>query len=333
MLNIARLEARVRAAMAEARVPGLALSIVANGELHYAAGFGVASVEDGGPPITPETIFRIGSTSKPIAALVILRLVDEGRLELDTPIREILPDFALSEAGAVDRITLRMLLNHRSGLPSAANYLGAREPGEFRRLVYETLPEFPLLSPPGQRWSYSNPGIDLAALVAETATGEHYADLARRLVFEPLGLTRTTHDPLVAAAYPLAQSHHLDEAGELRVLRRVSDNVLHYASGFAFSTALDMAKFGQFFLQGGCWQGERLLSERSLAAMQGPETAFQGLFASSYGLGLIAYEHQGEWRYMHPGRIDGYAHIWSYIPRARRRRNHPVQPVRAMGDA
>ena len=314
MLQIARLEARVRAAMTEANVPGLALSIVAEGELHYAAGFGTTSVEDGGQPVTPATIFRIGSTSKPIAACVILRLVDEGRLDLDTPISEILPDFQLSEAGAVDHITLRLLLSHQSGLPSAANYLGAREPGEFRRLIYEVLPQFPLLAPPGQLWSYSNPGIDLAAFVAETVTGECYRDLAQRLLFDPLGLERTTLDPLVAASYPIAQSHYMDEDGELRVLHRIADNVLHYASGFVFSTALDMAKFAQLMLQGGIWEGERLLSAESLAAMHGPEVTFTGLFASGYGLALGMREHQGVRRHMHPGRIDGYAHYWSYIP-------------------
>ena len=314
MLQIARLEARVRAAMTEANVPGLALSIVAEGELHYAAGFGTTSVEDGGQPVTPATIFRIGSTSKPIAACVILRLVDEGRLDLDTPISEILPDFQLSEAGAVDHITLRLLLSHQSGLPSAANYLGAREPGEFRRLIYEVLPQFPLLAPPGQLWSYSNPGIDLAAFVAETVTGECYRDLAQRLLFDPLGLERTTLDPLVAASYPIAQSHYMDEDGELRVLHRIADNVLHYASGFVFSTALDMAKFAQLMLQGGIWEGERLLSAESLAAMHDPEVTFTGLFASGYGLALGMREHQGVRRHMHPGRIDGYAHYWSYIP-------------------
>lgn len=314
MLHIARLESRVRAAMAEANVPGLALSIVADGELHHAAGFGITSVEDGGQPVTPATIFRIGSTSKPIAACVLLRLVDEGQLDLDTPISEILPDLQLSEASAVDHITLRLLLSHQSGLPSAANYLGAREPGEFRRLIYEVLPQFPLLAPPGQLWSYSNPGIDLAAFVAETVTDEPYADLAQRLLFEPLGLERTTLDPLVAATYPIAQSHYLDETGELRVLHYIADNVLHYASGFAFSTALDMAKFAQFMLQGGIWEGQRLLSAESLAAMQGPEVTFNGLSISGYGLALGMLEHQGIRRHVHPGRIDGYAHYWSYVP-------------------
>ena len=317
MLQIARLETRVRAAMAEANVPGLALSIVAEGELHYATGYGTTSVEDGGQPVTPATIFRIGSTSKPIAACVILRLVDERRLDLDTPISEILPDFQLSEVGAVDQITLRLLLSHQSGLPSAANYLGAREPSEFRRLIYEVLPQFPLLAPPSQLWSYSNPGIDLAAFVAETVTGERYCDLAQRLLFDPLGLERTTLDPLVAASYPIAQSHYADEHGELRVLHRIADNVLHYASGFVFSTALDMAKFAQFMLQGGVWEREHLLSTDSLAAMQGPEVVFDGLFASGYGLGLGMREHQGIRRHMHPGRIDGYAHYWSYIPERR----------------
>ena len=317
MLHIARLESRLRAAMAEANVPGLALSIVADGELHYAAGFGTTSVEAGGQPVTPETIFRIGSTSKPIAAFVIMRLVDQGLLDLDTPISEILPDFQLSEPGAVDQITLRLLLSHQSGLPSAANYLGAREPGEFRRLIYEVLPQFPLLAPPEQLWSYSNPGIDLAAFVATTVTGESYAELAQRLLFDPLGLERTTLDPLIAASYPMAQSHYLDESGDLCVLHRIADNVLHYASGFAFSTAKDMARFAQLMLQGGVWEGERLLSAASLAAMQGPEVTFPGLTVGGYGFALLMVEHQGIRRYIHPGRIDGYGHYWSYLPERR----------------
>src|SRR5438093_8086977 len=116
LLNVRALEQRIADAMGAAGVPGLALAVVQGDEVVYARGFGVTSVEDGGLPVTPQTLFRIGSTTKPLTGTAVMRLVEAGQLDLDRPVRDRLDWFALSEPGA-ERVTLRMLMSHTAGLP------------------------------------------------------------------------------------------------------------------------------------------------------------------------------------------------------------------------
>ncbi len=121
MLSLYSLEQHIEAQMKAARIPGLALAIVKDQEVIYAKGFGVTSVEDGGLPVTPQTLFRIGSTTKPLTGTAVMRLVEDGKLNLDRPVREYVDWLTFSEEGAIDRVTLRMLMSHTAGLPTAAD--------------------------------------------------------------------------------------------------------------------------------------------------------------------------------------------------------------------
>src|SRR5262245_20104766 len=106
MMRIAAMEARVTLAIAAAAVPGLALAVVHHGEVIYAKGFGVTSVEDGGTPVTARTLFQIGSTTKPLTGTMLMRLVERGDLALDLPVRTWIPGLTLSMPGAAERVTL-----------------------------------------------------------------------------------------------------------------------------------------------------------------------------------------------------------------------------------
>ena len=118
MLNIYRLEQQIAEDMGAANVPGLSLAVVEGNEVVYARGFGVTSLEDGGKSVTPETLFRIGSITKPHTGTAVMRLVDEGRLDLNAPVRLYLDWFTLSDEEMADRVTLRHLLSHTAGLPT-----------------------------------------------------------------------------------------------------------------------------------------------------------------------------------------------------------------------
>ncbi len=118
MLNLYKLEQRIEQGMQKGHVPGLALAIVKDQEVIYARGFGVTSVEDGGAPITPQTLFRIGSTTKPMTGTAIMRLVEAGKLDLDRPVKEYIDWLTLSEEDVAGRVTLRMLMSHTAGLPN-----------------------------------------------------------------------------------------------------------------------------------------------------------------------------------------------------------------------
>ena len=241
MLNFHQLEQNIEASMHQSHIPGLALAIVHEYKLIYARGFGVTSVEDGGVPVTPETLFRIGSITKPLTGTAIMRLVEAGKLDLDTPVKAYIDWFRLSDPEATAHVTLRMLLSHTSGLPTDAQHVGKRDPEGLEISVREQIPEYTLLAPPNTVMSYSNPGLNLAGYIAEVASGKHYAEFMQEAVFEPLQMHRTTFDPTRAMTYPVAQSHDLDKDGELHVQHQYADNVAHYPSGFAISTVMDLA--------------------------------------------------------------------------------------------
>lgn len=314
MLNIYALEALVTAAMQAAKVPGVALAIVHNREVIYARGFGVTSIEDGGIPVTAQTIFRIGSTSKPLTTTAVMQLVEAGKLELDTSISEILPDLELSVPGAIHEVTLRRLLSHTAALPTAAEHYGTREAAGLRASVYRDIAKYPLVAPVGKIWSYSNPGINLAGYLAELVAGKPYTELMQERVFDPLAMKRTTLDPTIAMTYPVAQSHTLDAEGNLHVDHHFADNTMHYPSGFIMSTALDLANFAIMHLSQGQFAGKQVLSPASVAEMQTPVARFTSLNDSGYGLTLSSFNYKGVRQVGHGGRISSFASSFEMVP-------------------
>lgn len=165
MLNVQALEQDIQKHMQTAHVPGLALAIVQDREVIYSRGFGLTSVEDGGLPVTPQTLFRIGSITKSMTTTAIMRLVESGQLELDRPVREYVPWLTFSEEDAAERITLRRLLSHSAGLPTSHTPFGRRTPGGLEEYVREDVPQYPFVAPPGKLYSYSNPGIRIAGYI------------------------------------------------------------------------------------------------------------------------------------------------------------------------
>lgn len=314
MLNLFELENRVTSAMQAARVPGAALAIVHDHKLVYARGFGVTSIEDGGMPVTPGTIFRIGSTSKPLTTTAIMRLVAAGTLELDTPIDEILPDLELSVPGAVKAVTLRKLLSHMAALPTAAEHYGSREAAGLRQGVYSDIAGYPLIAPVGKIWSYSNPGINLAGYIAERVSGQPFTQLMQELVFDPLNMKRTTFDPTIAMTYPLAQSHTLNADGNLEVDHHYADNTMHYPSGFVMSTVLDLANFAMMHLSGGSFDGQPILAPELVAEMHTPQVRFPSINDDGYGLTFSSYNYKGVRLVGHGGRISSFASSFEMVP-------------------
>ncbi len=300
--------------MAAANVPGVALAIIHERKVIYARGFGVTSIEAGGIPVTPETIFRIGSTSKPLTTTAIMRLVEAGKLELDTPISEILPDLELSVPGAIQEVTLRKLLSHTAALPTDADHYGPREAPGLRAGVYGDIASYPLIAPVGRIWSYSNPGINLAGYLAELVSDKPYSQMMQELVFDPLHMTRTTLDPTIAMTYPLAQSHSSDAEGKLVVDHHYADNTMHYPSGFIMSTVLDLANFALLHLGGGTFEGEQILAPASVTEMHTPVVRFKSLNDDGYGLTLSSFNYKGVRQVGHGGRISSFACHFEMVP-------------------
>ncbi len=306
------LEELVREEMERCSVPGVALAITDRDGVLYARGFGVTSLEDGGTAVSPRTLFRVGSTTKPLTGIAVLRLVEEGALDLDAPVRRYVPWLELNDSEAAERISLRMLLSHTSGLPADSMDFGPRDPEKLEAHLREALPRYELVGAPGERYCYSNVGINLAGYVAEAVGGRYYAELMRELVLDPLGMSLTTFDPTVAMTYSVAQSHVADERGRPVVEHRYGDHAGRYPCGSAISNVLDLSSLAQLLLGSGCFRGRHVLSERSFAEMTRSHARVDD--GSEYGLTLRLEERGGVRLVGHDGRTNNFGCVLKTAP-------------------
>lgn len=314
MLNTERLSERIKTEMDAAKVPGVSLCVIHAHEVVYADGFGTTSVEDGGLPVTPQTLFRIGSTTKPLTGTAILRLVEQERLDLDRPVKSYIPWFAMKDSDATAKVTMRHVMSHTSGLAVDAAHWGPRDPEGLERYVRDKIPEYDLIADPGEVFQYSNPAVDVAGYVAEVVAGKQFTELMQELVFDPLEMSRTTLDPLVAMTYPLAQSHDVDENGNLAVQHRYADHVGDYPAGYVMSTALDMANFALMLLGRGSFKGSQVLQPESFQEMTSPQVRTFMAPGHAYGLLMMVSDHRGLPRFGHGGTISTFHHQFELMP-------------------
>ena len=178
------LDAKIRAGMREHGIPGVAMGMIYR-EPRYIKGYGVTNV-DYPVPVDGDTLFRIGSTTKTFTGTVAMRLVDQGKLDLDARVREYLPEFATSQPSVARRVTVRQLLNHSAGW--LGEYYADKGPGDDALARYvEGIERLPQQTPLGEAFAYNNAAIVLAGRVIEAVTGSTYEEVVRELVLDPIG--------------------------------------------------------------------------------------------------------------------------------------------------
>jgi len=241
--------------MKEHSVPGVGIAILENGRIIWAKGYGVRSA-GGGDAVDADTVFSAGSVSKLVNAALVLRMVQDGRLDLDADINQYLTSWKVpeSEHSRSTDVTLRHLLSHTSGFSQH----GFRdfEPGEPLPTVLQTLDGLPpakhdpvrLLFEPGSAMKYSGGGITVSQLLVEDVTGLSYARAAQTHVFEPLDMARSTFvNPLPPTHGNIARAH--DENGKPRALPVGYESMPELAASGLWASTTDMAKFIQALLQ------------------------------------------------------------------------------------
>lgn len=237
-------------------------------------------------PMQKDSLFRIASMTKPITALGIMALVDDGKLPVDDPVEKYLPEFKGQMLVAsrspeqvvlkkpVRPITLKDLLTHTSGLPSGFPQ-GLADLYVRRQL---TLAEGVLVSSqqpldfePGSKWSYCNAGIDTLGRVIEVISGQSYESFLTERFFEPLGMSDTHVFPpeakrsRIVVVYQEKDGHLIPAQNHILSMPEGAKHPI--PAGGLYSTATDLAKLYQMMLQRGQWQGRQLVSERSVSAM------------------------------------------------------------------
>jgi len=255
------------AKMAEYRVPGVALGVLENGAVTI-RGLGVTSVED--PlPVTAHTVFPIASISKTFAATAIMRLVEQGKIDLRAPVRTYLPDFRVQDEAVSRSVTIWNLLTHTSGWEGQV--AGPERGEDTLRNFVSTLGDLMQLAPPGAAWSYNNAGFSVAGRVIEVVTGSSINRAIRDLVFAPLGLTHagTTAGEFITQRF--AVGHGVRGDGPPTLQRPFSPSTSVTAGGVGLCMT-DLLAYAKFHLgDGTASSGERLLTRATLDEMRTPQ--------------------------------------------------------------
>ena len=306
------LAARLEARLAELNLPGLALGVVADDELVFARGLGLADVE-GKKPVTPETLFAIGSTSKAFTATLVGMLADEGALSFDTPIGEVLPWFTPQVKGSGELPILRDLLAHRTGFVRMDMlwYGTGVEPD----LVLRTAAKAEAYAPFRKEFHYNNVMYLAAGRACEEVTEKSWHELVRARFFEPLGMKSSStsiaeaqRDPRLALGYTWDATAKRFEHAPMRELTAIAP------AGAINSNVVDMARWVRCLLGKGELEGRRIVSAAALAETWKPHNK---VGADSYGLGWFLRSWRGQPYVEHGGNIDGFAAQVSLLPESK----------------
>jgi CubicO group peptidase (beta-lactamase class C family) len=253
-------------------------------------------------PMRPDSLFWIASQSKPITATALMMLVDEGKVKLDDPVEKYLPEFK-GQMVVIEKdsdhmllrkpkhpITVRNILTHTSGMP----FSSAMETPTLDLLpLHDAVRSYamtPLTFEPDSKWAYSNAGINTAGRIIEVVSGMPFEDFLDKRLFAPLGMKDTTFWPSEEQVTRLAKSYRPNK--EKNGLEEIKISQLKYPlsdrkrgpmpAGGLFSTAGDVGRFCQMILNGGVYNGKRLLSEDAVKQMTTKQT---GDLQQNWGLG------------------------------------------------
>ncbi|WP_077798153.1 serine hydrolase [Streptomyces sp. JHA26] len=283
---------RIAVAQAEGRAPSLVAAVVRDGRTVW---HGARTSVDGHGP-DENVQYRIGSITKTFTAVLVLRLRDEGMLDLGDRLEKHLPGTGAGEA------TIAGLLAHTGGL--AAESPGPwweRTPGSLRPELADVLGERPLLHPVGRRHHYSNPGYTLLGALVERLRGAPWEEVLRREVLEPLGLDRTTTRPQA----PHAGGWAVHPWADVMLAEPVEDLGRMAPAGQLWSTTGDLARFAAFLTRG----DDKVLSAETVREMRTPAAPAEAADVAdgvTYGLGLQIQHRNGRLLVGHSGSLPGF---------------------------
>jgi D-alanyl-D-alanine carboxypeptidase len=299
----------VKSEMAKRHIPGASVVVIRNGRVILASNYGQANIELS-VPVTPDSVFKLASLTKPFTATAIMILVEERKISLDDRIAEYLPGLPSQWAN----VTIRQALSHTSGV---TDYLQAPRwswqsswrqdltPEEFIKFASEAPPLFA----PGEGIRYSNTGFYLLGMVIQKVSGKPYGQFLAERIFRPLQMTASKRDSLTEIV-PNRVNGYVFSDGTLRNAEYTSETWA-YSEGGIISTAADLAKYEAAL------DTEKILKQSSLEQMWTPSKLNDGRLAiigdngagkpNYYGLGWFISEHRGHKIIFHPGDKPGFS--------------------------
>ena len=307
------LEPAIERAMLDGDIPSLTIALVDGEDIVWSEGYGESN-RWARTPAVPGTVYIIASTLKAQATVALLQLYEEGRFDLHDPVSDYLEGLEIPGEDPADPITFHHLLTHTSGLPTAYTSMplwGHEAPMEPREYLKR---EVKVQGPPGEEVRYSNPGYTLLAHVVQKLTDRDFRDVMREEVWEPLGMHDTAFRLSGSMEERLAQPYA--STGDDGGMEPVSRSRFHeWPAGNAYGTVEDQARFLAANLNGGLYDGHRVLDESTVDEMQtrqferfaGPMRAGWGGEEAGYGLTWWVSENPvGDRIFAHSGSIQGF---------------------------
>lgn len=293
----------VQAEMTRQHIPGLALLVVKDGKPIKEKAYGVSNIEKN-TPVKVTDRFDIGSIGKTFTATLIMQLVEQAKIKLDQPVRDILSDFPEKWKD----ITVRHLITHQSGLPDYALVPGVGLNDTYDQKTWkDTMFKLDLDFPTGQLYQYSNTNFVLLGMILEKELGESYRDIARKRIFEPLGMTDTDFKeagkglPTGSATGYFYIDNKLQDGGPGGVSPTPSD-------GGEFSTIYDLRKWVEAV------KTAKVLRKSTVTAMQTPARVASGR-KTGYGMGWMTATIEGSPQITHGGNSVGFSGTISTFPK------------------
>jgi len=300
----------------KAHMPGAGIALVSNGELLWCGGIGKADLASG-RDITCDTEFRVGSISKSFVALALLKLQEEGKINLEARLQDVAPEVPVKNSWeSTNPVRIVNLLEHTAGFDDmqASEVYNFKDPYDFSLLeVFKRFPEpQDVRWPPSTRMSYSNPGFGIAGYLVEKTAGKPFDQYIRETILRPIGMMNAdfpftdANKPLLATAYDGNPPHALPGYRYI-YLRPAGD--LKASPG-------ELAKFVQFFLRRGKSSDSQIVKPESIIRMETVESTLAAKNGLRLGYGLANYTEVvgGVVTHGHDGGIDGFISTYRYMP-------------------
>jgi CubicO group peptidase (beta-lactamase class C family) len=292
--------------MKRLQVPGVAMGIYHKGE-ELAAGFGITSVEH--PlPVTVDTLFQTGSISKTFTGTLMMMLVEQGKVDLDAPVRRYIQDFKVKDEEVSKKVTVRHLLTHMGGW--VGDYFNDFGNGDdaLDKMVKD-IAKMEQIQPMGTLWSYNNTGFNIASRIIEIVTKKPYEQAMQEMLLTPLGLDMTFFYPSdILFTHRFVVGHYV-EKGKLKVARPWAIGRAGNGVGGVVSTVRDLLKYARFHMSKG---KKNVVSGKSLKAMRIPQAdaGARGMMGITWFIRTV-----GEiTAYAHGGATHGQQAYFFFIP-------------------
>lgn len=286
-------------------VPGVSVGLLRDGEATYAF-HGVTSIEN--PlDVDEHTLFQFGSTGKTFTSTALLRLIEQGHFDLDTRVKDLVPELELKDASVANRVTVLQLTNHTAGWSGDLMQSTGDGDDALARFV-ERLADVEQVTPLGATVSYNNASLSLAGRVIEKATGLTFEQAIKELIFEPLGMTSSFFFPNEIMTRRFAAGHQQAPDGTITVARPWAMARNGNPAGGISANAADQVAWARFHLgDGTAPDGTRVLSEDLLRKMRDPTVDMRGSALGDYvGISWLLRDIDGVRLVGHGGTTNGH---------------------------